>query len=275
VSTCIALATECFKEDRPAKLVLVMDKMVTLGGTTSLETGMKGQQLGERWHCVFAGNDVSHADAVIDLTDSLMVENEEESATKVRDRFTHAYHTIRKKQIEDQLLSSFNWTIEDFLKIGRKQLPISHFSSLLTDIQNFDLGCQFILSGFPNDDAEEPNIYVIENPGVAHPHDIVGFASIGAGETNASAYLTWREHSRHDDLWETVYNGIAAKALSEKAIGVGFQTDVVIIPAKGEYCFLDIKALSEIRDIWESEEHFHRPKNLKKRVQKLVKEGMK
>ena len=206
----------------------------------------------------------------MELTNHRLGAAEEETAEKVRDCFTHAYHAVRKKQIEEQLLSSFGWKLEDFLKIGRKQLPMSHFSTLLTDIQNFDLGCQFILCGFENDEAMEPNIFVVDNPGVASPHDVVGFACIGAGATNASAYLTWQEQSHRDELWETVYNGIAAKALSEKALGVGWQTDLLIIPAKGRYHFL--QTIDEIRNIWEAEEHYYRPKDLQERVQKLLKD---
>jgi hypothetical protein len=45
-----------------------MDTLLTLGGITSVETGMKGQLVGDRWHALFAGNDVSHAGTVLSLT---------------------------------------------------------------------------------------------------------------------------------------------------------------------------------------------------------------
>src|SRR4029077_10258030 len=105
MSTCIALACKYSKSSDKEKLVLIMDKMVSLGGTTSLETGLKGKQIGEHWHCVFAGNDVSHVGSVMDLANEYIDENEEEqSLVKVRDCFTRAYHNVRKKQIEEQLL---------------------------------------------------------------------------------------------------------------------------------------------------------------------------
>jgi 20S proteasome alpha/beta subunit len=178
---------------------------------------------------------------------------------------------VRKKQIENQILSSFGWKMEDFLRAGRKHLPLSHFSSLVTEIQNFDLGCQFILAGFREEKSEEPEIFVIENPGVDTPRDMVGFACIGAGTSNAEAYLTWREQGRHEDLWETVYNGIAAKALSEKAIGVGRQTEVVIVPNAKKHEFLHERTIEGIRKIWEEEECHYRPEKLKERVETIIK----
>jgi hypothetical protein len=271
VSTCIALGCECFQDKPKAKLVLVMDTKLTLGGVTSVETGLKGQLIGDHWHAMFAGNDISHANTVLSLANSYLNEKPDQGAQDAVNCLTQAFHEVRKKQIEDQVLSSFGWTIEDFLKTGRKQLPFSHFSSFMAEIQNYDLGCQFIFSGFVEENANEPQIFIVENPGVASPRDAIGFACIGAGASNAEAYLTWREQGRYDSLWETVYNGIAAKALSEKAIGVGVETNVLIIPNSGNHGFLKPKNMEEIRAIWEAEEHHYRPENLEKRIKSLVK----
>lgn len=268
MTTCMALMSECLQEDTAAKLVLVSDRLLTLGETTSAEIAMKTRLVGKNWHVLFAGKDVSHANAIMNiLIDRLIKEEISEEAEVVRDIFVQAYHDVRKKQIEHLFLSSFGWTIKDFLSIGRKSLPISHYSSLLTDIQQFDLGCEFILCGF-EPHALVPDLFVVENPGVATPYGVMGFAAIGAGSVNASVYLTLREQAAHHGLTRTIYNGIAAKAMSEKALGVGRETDVVVVEKDKAAIFLsDPEA---IKQIWEEEERFRFPKNWERRMRKLL-----
>jgi hypothetical protein len=260
---------DCLDENVAPKLVLISDRLLSLGGTTSAEIAMKTRLVGNHWHVLFAGSDVSHADAVMNIMiDRIIRDKIKEDAETVSEAFLQAYHEVRKKQIEHRFLSTFGWTINQFLKLGRRSLPVSHYSSILTNIQQFDLGCEFVLCGIEKHSLV-PHLYIVENPGVATPLDVMGFAAIGAGSANATAYLTLREQAAHHDLMTTIYNGIAAKAMSEKALGVGRETDVVIVERGEAARFL--REPEKIKEIWESEERFRFPKNWKQRVGRLLK----
>jgi hypothetical protein len=233
MTICIAMSCESHKANIPA-LVLVLDTSISLGGMTSLETGVKGRQLAKFWHALIAGDDVSHAYSVIEKARSKLPEEDDEiTLSELQEIFSKAYQEVRRRQIEDIFLSSFGWSLEQLMKQGNTLLPVSEFSHLLAQIQRYQLGCEFLVAGFECQNADSVEIFHVANPGVVTPQEACNFAAIGSGAPSAYTYLARREQSSTFSLAETIYNGIAAKVLAEKALGIGKETAVMIFRSDG------------------------------------------
>jgi len=270
MTICIALACESFKRGTSAAMVLVLDRAVSLGGMTSLETAVKGRRIGNLWHAMVAGNDASHAISVIKKVVRRVSElGDNISSAVLEEHFSNAYKEVRQKQVEDLFLSSFGWSLNKFTEDGMRLLPVSEFSQLLSEIQRFDLGCEFLVAGFPFANARDGDIFRVTNPGVATPEEVCSFAAIGSGAVNAYSYLARREQAAHLSLPETIYNGVAAKILAEKALGIGRETHVVVFKSNGYHAMLE--NVEDIRELWKREEENARPADLAKRVNDLMK----
>jgi len=263
------MACESHSRKKPA-LVLVLDKSLSLGGMTSVESGVKGRRLTRLWHVMVAGDDVSHAESVVrEASEKIEDVRADMAYVALQKILASAYKEVRARIIEDTFLGSFGWTLNEFMKNGNALLPTSEFSHLLAQIQRFDLGCEFLAVGFESEKSSSGKMFHVTNPGVVTPVDFHNFAAIGSGAPNAYAYLARREQDSYFSLEETIYNGIAAKVLAEKALGIGRETSVMIFKRDG-YC-ASLESVDDIRRIWTEEEENVRPNNLQQRVKKLVK----
>lgn len=273
MTICIAVTCQCYKNNLPPALVLVLDTAISLGGMTSVESGVKGSRIGDTWHAMYAGDDVSHVSEVIFQVCEYLIERKNESVESVRSSVSEAYQSVRKKRIEEIYLSPLGWNLEQFISKGKKLLPGSEYSRLLNEIQRYDLGCEFLIGGFDPKWKYTGLIFHVVNPGTVIPNDVFGFAAIGSGATAAYAYLARREQYKGLSLPETVYNAIGAKIFAEKAIGIGKQTIALVFEkdkAKESPGMLKPAIVSAIREMWETEEDAVRPINLEKRVTELL-----
>lgn len=272
MTVCIAIACEAGTNSEKPKLVLVMDTMLSWDISSS-EVTLKSSRLRKNWHAMFAGMDVSLVDVVMGHARTDLKELQEANDTAIARVMVNSYQEVRRKQIEDIYLSSFSWTIEKFLRDGKKLLQPSQHAYLFDKIQRFDLNCAFLVSGF-SPKAKAQTIFHVENPGVLRPAQPKGYAAIGTGAINALGYLERREQASWVTLPTSIYNGIAAKCLAEKALGVGKET-VVIVTEKGEEQakFVRAETVNEIRRMWEIEESPIRPQNLEQRITKLLENG--
>ncbi len=271
LTVCIAIACDCTVNPQGnPKLVLVTDKMVSMDISSS--EGLKIRPLGSGWSAMLAGNDVSMATPIIGTTRAKLQDSKDYSDSGVAGAIVDVYQQYRRQQIRHTFLSSFGWTLDEFLARGRASFPEGHYLNLLYEIERFDLGCQFLVSGFRSKEALIPSMFFVNNPGVIIPDELTGYSAIGTGASNAISYLDRREQRAWLPLAESVYNGVAAKVLAEKALGVGTKTTVLIME-RGieEPTWVEDEQIEAIKEIWNKEEADIRPNNLKTRVSKILK----
>lgn len=253
------------------KILLVSDCMITTVTSSTQET-FKVNPISEEWYAMYAGEDVSMVDKICRLAYDILAPLEAASAANVESVMRQAYQIVRKKQIEDHYLSTYGWDMEQFLKGGRATFGDSEFSQLRYQIDQFDLKCEFLVSGFDIQDRLSPTLIRIQNPGESMPC-ILSYAAIGSGSPAALIYLDSRKQSNRMSLGQSIYNGIAAKAFAESAgaLGVGQQTDLVIIES-GERLPVrpNREQIEQIKDIWQKEEADIRPLDVDKRVAKIL-----
>ncbi len=269
VTVCISIACDCFHSPMVPKFILIADQMISTV-TSSTQVGIKIRWLSKGWYVMYAGTDVSMVETIIaKAQNSLAARPTIARASEVSQEMRNAYQVTREQKVRDAYLSSFHWDINQFLQDGRRLLGEANFTNLLFQIEQFDLGCSFLVCGFDSQNATNPMFFEVDNPGVATPQMATGHAAIGSGAPNAISYLDWRGQSWSLSLEESVYNGVAAKALAEKAIGVGPETSTIgLILERGQESGRPLTAgdLQPIRDIWSNEEANVRPPNIKERV---------
>lgn len=269
VTVCIAAACEEYS-DRIPKIVLASDKMLSVG-VTSMDT-LKARGFGNNWGVMFAGDDVTFVEEVLShATEKAIALGMDVSYPTATETLVKSYQHVRRTQLEQLYLATYAWGMETFLKLGPDVPTVAHREYLLTEMDRFDLGCQFLVSGFRSPTATRADIFEVHNPGRLVPQSITGYAAIGTGSTAAISYLARREQSGDMDCAETVYNVVAAKRLAEKALGVGPETAVFILErSKAMPRWLTPEEIDAITDMWVKEESQTRPRNFKERVSELL-----
>ena len=272
MTVCIAVGCDCLSDERAPRIILVADALLSLG-YTSTETAYKSRQLEKGWAVMMAG-EITHACEVRDTASgTLNREKTEKTATVVSDAMAAAYQTIRRTQIENRMLKTYDLTMKEFTEGGKVAFPESHHLNLLYEMERFDLGCEFLVAGFSSQSSDLPCFFTVRNPGVISVFDDIGYCAIGSGEINAISYLARRDQELHSTFERSLYNAIVAKHLAEKASGVGRLFGVVVLERGKEFLVLDDSQTSAIAEIWKKEEENISPPNLESRIAGIVSPG--
>ncbi len=219
-----------------------------------------------------AGEDVTYAEDVIYEACGLLAARHNRFLTDAAIAMTKGYQTVRRRQIEDLYLGSYGIDMADFLSKGANYPTAAKRQSLLDQIDEYDLECEFLVAGF-GPGINVPEIFQICNPGRYLPQGLLGYWAIGSGKVNAISYLARRNQNARLGFETSLYNAIAAKKLAERADGVGSPTSVYVIEAsKPDVRWIKQPQLRAIVDIWNKEEAFIRPVNLKDRIKEIVPE---
>jgi hypothetical protein len=269
MTVCIAVACDCETDNRNPKLILASDTLLSLG-YTSAEVAFKARKLCTDWGIMIAGEDISHAMSVIDTAKGILEDKKGVAAGTVSDAVTEAYQIIRRSQLEDMYLKTYDLTMKEFVKEGKDFFPEVHHLELLNEFRRYDLGCQFLVAGFSHEKASRANFFMVENPGTASIFDDFGYCSIGSGSPNALAYLSRRGQSPVTSFEQSLYNIIGAKSLAEKATGVGANSTLVVQERGKTSHIPDFEKLSTIERIWKTEEEPFTPPNLIARIIEIL-----
>ncbi|HJW19137.1 MAG TPA: hypothetical protein VJ571_01090 [Candidatus Nitrosotalea sp.] len=150
---------------------------------------------------------------------------------------------FKKSTIEKDILFKYE-LITDKLKINPDTLAKEAKSEL--DSYIYELQIELIIAGIEKD-AKHPEIYTINQNGNIRQHDSIGFVTIGSGESLALSELTRHRYSPYTDLSRATMLVYFAKKAAERAIGVGDNTDLVVVHLvkKDESMSTDLAILSK------------------------------
>jgi 20S proteasome alpha/beta subunit len=264
MTTCIAAITQRFY------IATASDTRLSFGGSYSTDGVLKDEGIHREWGALVAGDDISHAPFVIEEAKRLL-RNQSGELNIVKDAFRKAYQSCRSDAITDNLLSSFEMTIDEFKKKGSKQLHPEVFADISIRMRSFTLGCTFMVYGF--DDTVQPHILTIRNPGRVESFDKPGFWAIGAGASSALSTLSvLKQHPDRCSVEQTIYNVLAAKYSSESASDVGPETWVWIKRVNCNGFSSSAGWETEVKTLWQTE---GRPKTLPSGVQAIQRGDLK
>lgn len=160
-----------------------------------------------------------------------------------------AFQEELRFQIENQFLSKWKVTLEQFRKSGKRQFG-DDFEKINKPIREFSLSTSFLVCGVDN--SNFPHIFSLRSDvlignawvpsgGNVEIHDPLGHAAIGTGATMALGALGATDLSILS-VENLVYRVAAAKFVAETAQGVGKSTIIVLWRKGFEHpCFLPVQ----------------------------------
>jgi len=137
----------------------------------------------------------------------------------------NAYVKVRNKKLEEEVLAPVGLNLQSFYQANQAIQP-QLVGSLAQNMARYNYQLWILIAGV---DDKGPHIYRIENPGKTFNYDTIGYHAIGSGEHHAISTFIASGYG----LKTTLQRGLAityeAKKRSEKATGVGQQTDMYVV----------------------------------------------
>ena len=214
--------------DGGKRVVTVSDRMVSTGDMTLQfeQRGMKAEVLTPTSVVLTAGT--THEPQLLDLVRSKI--RGVSTIVEIADALKTVYQDMRDKHIVDEVLRPAIG-IKSFDEWQRKQGHLHDAIVIDIDqaIKRYQLGVSLLLAGVD----KEGHLFYIADPGIYRSFDTISYCTLGMGDRHAESVFAWFKYSKDFVLNEALYIAFAAKKRAEMAGGVGHNTDVVIISAKG------------------------------------------
>lgn len=239
-------------------IVAVTDHKVTMGNFSAEGVALKGTPLGLDWGVLFAGEDMTHVDTIVERAFEILLEQKETpdsvySFQAVAAALADAYDERLQQQIEFKYLKNFGLTVADFRDNGKTKLSSAFYDQLVSQIANESLGCQFLACGFGEE--RQAHIVCLDEQGPPGNYDNVGFWAIGSGASAALSSLAFHANlhgfDKHSSLEEGIYHTLEAKFMAESSPLVGEETFIVVYQRGAKLRFLKSDGVEKIRQRWE------------------------
>jgi len=141
---------------------------------------------------------------------------------------------LKKRWVEDNILSKYNLAFESL-----NTRPDSIVKDAINEVRDchYPFEFQYIVLGL--EESKEAHLYVIDQDGQYWLQDSLGFAAIGSGGELAFLELTKHGYARNFPGVVAIPRIYLAKKVSERAQGVGRDTDMGILffgdPKSGKF----------------------------------------
>lgn len=199
-------------------IVIASDRMITAGPPMNMEfehDRKKIEILNGQFAVMTAGNALISTD-ILGAVLANLTNRPTADVTQVGELLKDGYASVRHKAIEENVLRSINYNFQTFQTEGQKQMPIQIFGQVMANIQNYNIGAEFIVVGMV---GKAGRIGFVHHPGAIVWYDRIGFHAIGSGAIHATMSLIG--HSFASPLEEGLFRVYSAKKNAEVAPGVG------------------------------------------------------
>lgn len=229
MTVCIAAVCEDGK-----KIVVAADRMFTAPAPVNLEFETEEQKIESlALSCVamMSGNSGLGTEVLLETLRRLGG-SQSPAIADVTQHAESVYRAVRAKKVEETIVAP---TLgHDFVNFQAKggTLPAylqpqpQVYQQLVTLQNQFNMNLELIVAGI---DSSGARIARITHPGTMVWLDKLGYDAIGSGGIHALTRLYLGAQTRHRGLNETLYGVFDAKKASERAPGVGKETDLAIV----------------------------------------------
>lgn len=187
------------------------------------------------------------------------------SFDQMKEKIRSKMFAIREDRIQKQLLDNYKMNYVNVMDLLKSPLQNAFSLNIIDFITKYTLNTLILLVGFANHQAQ---IVEITESKVAEARDI-GFDAIGSGGMQAMNTLLFQKHSRNDSLSTTIYDVYKAKRNAEVAVGVGKETDILILRESGLEP-IDEERVKILAQIYDEELKFGKSNEMLKNVIKKV-----
>ncbi len=249
MTTCIAAVCDHWRS-----IVLATDQMLTFQEVTGEGLVLKIGAIHPHWAMMSSG-DVTQVGPVHRAAYRLLVRKEPETLERVSKAVLDAFweqHLARA----NSYLAPLGFNLSSFNENGRQRLGETLFTEHCKAVKDISVGCSFLVAGFEN--AMSPHIFEVSHPIEKLTYDPVNFWAIGTGAQSALDMLAFHGVTWRMELERAIYHVCEAKFMSERALGVGRKTSVLIMEAEttvDEQLKVTVRELSDelladIRKVW-------------------------
>lgn len=192
--------------------------------------------------------------------------------------YSKCFFDLRKKMVEDAVLSTYGLTFDSFLK-SLKEMSVEFFNEINNHIQryiyNFE-SISAIICGIDTTiphtiNSTSPHIYTVDD-GVISCHDKLGFVAIGSGRNHAESHFMLSKYSVLMPSSTALLILHQAKRKAEICPGVGKDTDMFVIGGLGKSAPLSQlfkeNMVEKLDDFYD--EYTEKIKNLNQEMQKQI-----
>jgi len=207
-------------------VIVATDRMLTvLLPNIEFETDYdKATEITKNCIAATAGSAIAHTPLFRDAGVEIAREGTKD-IDKIVEHTRNAYLKVRNKKLEEEILFPFGLTLQNYYQ-GQQALQPQFVNTLTQNMARYNYQLWILIAGV---DEKGPHIYRIENPGKVFNYDTIGYHAIGSGELHAISTFIANGYG----LKTTLQRGLAvtyeAKKRSEKAQGVGEQTDMYVV----------------------------------------------
>jgi len=199
-------------------IVFATDHMVSTQLGQFEHSIVKYQKINGNTVAMLAGNPL-----VFD--DLIKISKEGLSYNKIKNEIFQNFKKKREEQIKLRVFDIFGIDKKYFLEILRMPQLNPALQQIIKDTAELNLQTGILLTGFENGRAQITEINEVEINDLRS----INFHAIGSGNVQATNALLFQRHSKKDDLKTTLYNIYKAKRNAEVLVGVGKETDLLIL----------------------------------------------
>ncbi len=242
-------------------IVFATDHMVSIGSLGQFEkTIAKYKAINHNTVAMLSGNPL--------IFDALLDECcKNRNFDKIKKVIFNNISDIKYDKVQKSILDIFKIDFDYIKEVLKGDIKNKIIDAILQSIAEYSLNTSIILIGFKNHIAQ---ITEIREIGMIDFRDIE-FGCIGSGAVQAMNTLLFQRHTKTDSLSTTLYNVYKAKKNAEVSVGVGEETDMVILTEKG-VTKLNSTQIEVLRKIYDKELVYG--KNHEK-IKELVKSNIK
>jgi len=239
----ICIATLCEKK----YVVVATDRMLTLM-LPSIEYEAdypKTVEITANCIATTAGSAIAYTPIFYEVRGELLKQASNDIA-RIAELTRNAYGNVRNSKLTEEILSTYGLNLQAFYQLNPSINP-NLMAMILQRMQQYNYSLWIMVAGV---DEAGGHIYRIENPSTKNCFDAIGYHAIGSGDIHA---ITTFIANNYEVKNTTLQRGLAltyeAKKRSEKAQGVGEQTDMYVV-SKEKTWHLPDEAIMKLNDIY-------------------------
>jgi hypothetical protein len=186
---------------------------------------------------------------------------------KMKETISKNIHDLRDNTLQSQVLDIYKVSFDYIKDILKGQIQNPYIENLIRTVTQFSLETSILLTGFKDHKAQ---IVEIRENGLVDFRDI-DFGAIGSGTVQAINTLLFQRQSKNDTLATALYNVYKAKRNAEVSVGVGKETDIMILTELG-ITRIESDKTSILSKVYEDELDFGKNnENINEMVKALIK----
>jgi 20S proteasome alpha/beta subunit len=239
----ICIATICEKK----YVVVATDKMLTLTLPSIEYEADYPKTIEVTPNCIAttAGSAIAYTPIFHEVRGEL-VKQASNDVARIAELTRIAYGNVRNNKLSEEILSTYGLNLQAFYQINTS-INANLMAIILQRMQQYNYGLWIMMAGV---DEAGGHIHRIENPSIKNCFDAIGYHAIGSGDIHAvDTFIANNYEVKNTTLQRGLALTYEAKKRSEKAQGVGEQTDMYVV-SKEKTWHLPEEAITKLDEVY-------------------------